>query len=278
MSTPTLAERLGHAPDARLLVVNCDDLGSSHAANVGIERALGTGLATTTTLMAPCAWVPDAVSRCAGFDVGVHLTLNAEWDTCRWRPLTQAGSLVDAEGCLPRTVFEVWENADPREVREECRAQVRRALDLGFDVTHVDSHMGTLQLRADYFEIYLDVAVEFDLPLRLSGPETEALLGFEFRERAADAGIVFPDNFLFVPAVGTRSAIATLEAWPSGVTEVYVHPAIDTPELRAFAPDWEGRVDDLYLVTEDEDFRATLEDADVHLIGYRELRDVQRDR
>ena len=36
----TLAERLGYLPDARLLIVNCDDLGSSHAANLAIARVL----------------------------------------------------------------------------------------------------------------------------------------------------------------------------------------------------------------------------------------------
>ena len=37
-----LAERLGYSPDDRLLIVNCDDLGSSHAANVGVYEACAT--------------------------------------------------------------------------------------------------------------------------------------------------------------------------------------------------------------------------------------------
>ena len=61
-----------------------------------------------------------------------------------------------------------------------------------------------------------------------------------------------------------------------GVTEVYVHPAADTPELRALAPDWSARVDDHHLVTTDRTFRALVERVGAHLIGYRPLRDLMR--
>jgi hypothetical protein len=278
MSQASLAERLGHRPDDRLLIINCDDLGSCHAANVGIFRALREGLATTTTLMAPCPWVPEAAGMHDGEDIGVHLTLNSEWDTCRWRPLTEAESLRDRDGYLPRTVLETWETADLADVHRECRAQILHAMQLGIDVTHLDSHMGTLQLREDYFGVYLELAVEFDLPLRLSGAATEDMLGFEFRGPAADAGILFPDHFVFSPTVGSRQpALDALASLPEGVTEIYVHPAVDTPELRSFAPDWEGRVDDLSLVTESADFSDALAEGGVTLIGYREIRDLQRE-
>ena len=36
----TLAERLGYRPDDRLLIINCDDLGVCHAANVAVYEAL----------------------------------------------------------------------------------------------------------------------------------------------------------------------------------------------------------------------------------------------
>jgi predicted glycoside hydrolase/deacetylase ChbG (UPF0249 family) len=97
----TLAERLGHAPDARLLIVNCDDLGSTHAANVGVYESLRHGIATSATLMVPCPWAREAAARHRGEDVGVHLTLNSEWDEYRWGPITHGPSLVDGEGASP---------------------------------------------------------------------------------------------------------------------------------------------------------------------------------
>jgi chitin disaccharide deacetylase len=274
----TLAERLGYRADDRLLIVNCDDLGSTHAANIGVYESLREGIATSATLMVPCPWARDAAARHRGEDVGVHLTLNAELDHYRWGPITHAPSLLDGDGGFPRTLEDVWDHADLDEVRRELRAQVERAILWGFDVSHIDSHMGSVQLKPEFFDVYLDLAVEFGLPLRLSGASTERTIGFPFRQLAADEGVVFPDNFVLVRSgVGSRRDIerAVMELRP-GVTEVYVHPAVDSPELRAATPDWAARVDDHDLVTRDRSLRTMLERAGVQLVGYRALRDAQR--
>ncbi|MBV9952774.1 MAG: polysaccharide deacetylase family protein [Acidimicrobiia bacterium] len=273
----TLAERLGFDADDRLLIINCDDLGSSHAANSGVFDALRNGLATSATLMVPCPWAREAAARYRGEDVGVHLTLNAEYELYRWGPITQSPSLLGGDGGFPRTVEDVWEHADLDEVRRELRAQVERAILWGFDVTHLDSHMGTLQLRPEFFDIYLDLAVEFGLPLRLSGASTERMVGFPFRKLAEEEGVVFPDHFVLVTGVGSRRSVERVVGdLRPGVTEVYVHPALDTPELRAFAPDWAARVDDHQLVTTDSELAITLQRAGVHRIGFRRLRELQR--
>src|SRR5437763_1230357 len=108
----SIGERLGFAPEDRLLIVNCDDLGSSHAANVAIEAALRDGVATSATLMVPCPWALEGVELCRGFDIGVHLTLTAEYPGYRWRTLTGARSLHDDLGFMPATTEEVWARAD----------------------------------------------------------------------------------------------------------------------------------------------------------------------
>jgi predicted glycoside hydrolase/deacetylase ChbG (UPF0249 family) len=273
----SLAERLGFGAEDRLLIVNCDDLGSSHSANTGVYEALRHGVATSASLMVPCPWARGAAADYRGEDVGVHLTLNAEWDLYRWGPITQAPSLLDGDGGFPRTVTDVWEHADLDEVRRECRAQIERAIYWGFDVSHVDSHMGTLQLRPEFFDIYLDLAAEFGLPLRLSGAETERRIGFPFRSLAAERGVVFPDHFLHVAGVGSRAKLErTLGELRSGVTEAHAHPAHDTPELRAMSPDWRDRVDDHRLLVGDPGLRPALEREGIGLLGYRQLRDLIR--
>ncbi len=260
--------------------MNCDDLGSSYAANVGVYEALRDGAATSATLMVPCPWARGAAAEYRGEDVGVHLTLNAEWDLYRWAPITQAPSLLDGDGGFPRTVTDVWEHADLDEVRRECRAQVERAIFWGFDVSHLDSHMGTLQLRPEFFDVYLDLADEFGLPLRLSGASTERLIGFPFRQLAAERGVVFPDNFVYVTGgVGSREVVdEALSGLEPGVTEAYFHPAVDTPELRAMSPDAQGRVDDHDYLVAPDGLAASVERHGVHLIGYRELREVMSSR
>src|SRR5918996_2473115 len=245
----TLAERLGYGPDDRVLIINCDDLGSCHAANVGIYEALREGVATSASLMVPCPWAREAASRYRGEDVGV-----------------------------PRTQRDLWDHADLDEARRELRAQIERAILWGFDVSHLDSHMGTLQLKAEFFDVYLDLAVDFGLPIRLSDASTERLIGFPFRKLAEEEGIVFPDHFVPVRSgVGSRRAVeAAVHELQPGVTEVNVHPAVDTAELRALTPDWAARVDDHDLVVTDHSLRTMLDRAGAVLIGYRELRDLQR--
>jgi predicted glycoside hydrolase/deacetylase ChbG (UPF0249 family) len=278
MAAPaTLAERLGHPPDAKLLIVHCDDLGSTRSANVAVYEALRDGVATSASLMVPCPWARDAAAMYRGEDVGVHLTLNAEWENYRWGPCTRAPSLLDGNGGFPQTIEDVWDHADIDEVRKECRAQVERAIYWGFDVSHLDSHMGTLQLRADFFDVYLELAVEFRLPLRMLGASLERGVGFPYRRLAAEEGVVFPDHFVYAGLGNARRRIekAVFDLRP-GVTEVFVHPAVDTDELRASHPDWAARVEDHAFVTHDPAFRALLERAGVVRIGFRELRDLMR--
>ena len=276
MAPATLAERLGHPADARLLIINCDDLGSSRSANVAIYEALRDGLATSATLMVPCPWARDAAAMYRGEDVGVHLTLNAEWETYRWGPITHSPSLLDGDGGFPRTVQDAWDHADLDEVRKECRAQIERAIYWGFDVSHLDAHMGTLQLRADFFDVYLEMAVEFTLPLRMAGGSAERLVGFPFRRLAAEEGVIFPDHFVYTRVGSQREIEKALFDLRPGVTEAYLHPAIDTDELRASHPDWARRVEDHALLTADPAFADLVERAGATLIGYRELRDLQR--
>ena len=170
----------------------------------------------SASLMVPCPWARGAAAGYRGDDVGVHLTVNAEFDLYRWGPITHAPSLLDGDGGFPRTVEDVWDHADLDEVRRECRAQIERAILWGFDVSHLDAHMGTMQIKSEFFDVYLDLAVEFKLPLRLSGADTEGLIGFPFRSLAAEEGVVFPDDFVYVPGVGSRQilldAIAGLQA------------------------------------------------------------------
>ncbi len=273
---PTLAERLGYPADAKLLIVNADDLGFCHSANVGVYDTLRTGLVTSASLMVPAPWAREAAARYRGEDVGVHLTVNAEWELYRWGPVTHAPSLLGGDGGFPRTVEDVWDHADLDEVRRECRAQIERAILWGFDVSHLDAHMGALQMRPEFFDVYLDLAVDFRLPLRLLGPATEERLGFPAREVAEDAGVVFTDQMLFYSGVGARKVLADLADLAPGVTELHLHPAVDSAELRAIAPDWAARVDDHRLVCDDGALRRAVEEAGATLIGFRALRQLAR--
>jgi predicted glycoside hydrolase/deacetylase ChbG (UPF0249 family) len=272
-----LAERLGHPPDAKLLIVTADDLGLCHSSNVGVFDVLHTGLVTSASLMVPCPWAREAAARYRGEDIGVHLSLTAEHPYYRWGPITHAPSLLGGDGGFPATMADFWEHADLDEVRRECRAQIERAILWGFDVSHLSAHMGTLQWRPEFFDVYLDLSLEFALPLRMAGRSVTDLLGFPAREVAAEAGVVFTDDTVEPTAVGSRELFEKhLPSLAPGVTEIRLHPAVDSGELRAIATDWEERVDDHRMVCGEETLRALVAAHGVVLVGYRALRELAR--
>jgi hypothetical protein len=281
----SLAERLGFAADTPVLMVTADDLGASHAANVGVYESLRVGLATSASLMVPGPWAREAASRYRGEDIGVHLTLNAEHDLVRWGPITHAPSLLDGDGGFPRTVGDLAEHADVEEVRRECRAQIERAVYWGFDVSHVSSHLGAMERRPELFDVALELCVEFGLPLRLPDAGQQADMGFPFRDLAASEGVLSPDRLIRLPSppgprrdrpAARRAIERCLFDLRPGVTEVCVRPAVDSGELRALAPDWAARVDDLDVTVSDRSIAALAARAGAVLTGYRALRDLQR--
>jgi predicted glycoside hydrolase/deacetylase ChbG (UPF0249 family) len=272
----SLVERLGYPSGAKLVIINGDELGLTHSSNIGVYDALRHGAATSASMMVPAPWGRDAAAQYRGEDVGVHLTLNSEWDTYRWGPITHSPSLLDGDGGFPRTVADIWDHADVDEVRKECRAQVERAIYWGFDVSHIDTHLGALQARPEFFDVYLELAVDFRLPLRLAGESTQRQIGFPFRKLAAEEGVVFPDHFVAARAGAQRAIERALFELAPGVTEIQTHPAMDTDELRAACTDWPGRVQDHAYLRHDPSLADLLERAGAILLGYRELRDLQR--
>jgi predicted glycoside hydrolase/deacetylase ChbG (UPF0249 family) len=274
---PTAAERLDVPPDTKLLLLHCAELGFCHAANVAVFQSLREGIGTTGSLLVPAPWAREAAARYRGEDVGVRLALNAEHDLYRWGPITQAPSLLDGDGGFPRTATDLWDHADLDEVRRECRAQVERAVLWGIDVSHLDTHLDAMLLRPEFFDVYLELALDFGLPLRMLGADAEPNVGFPLRQLAADEGVLFADRFVTLPVRHPGEAL--LELLPTlepGLTEVSLRPAIDTPELRAITTDWEERVANHIVLVDDRGLGTAIEDAGVVPIGFRELRDAMR--
>ncbi len=273
----SLAERLGHSADTKLLIISCDDLGSCHAANIGVYAAMRDGVATCASLMVPAPWARHAASAADGDDLGVHLTLNCEYETYRFGPITHAPSLLSGEGGFPRDVPDLWEHADPAEVLRECRAQIERAVAWGIDVSHLTPHLTSITLRPEFFDVYLELATEFRLPVRLPSTISADQAGFPFRRLAEQEGVVFPDHFDHDWRAGSRDRVyEAIRQLQPGVTEIHVQPTIDSPEVRALSSQAEGWIDDLALVTTDHTLRELIRDSGAVLIGYRRLRDAMR--
>jgi chitin disaccharide deacetylase len=284
--TKSTAERLGYAADARVLILNADDFGMCHDQNEGVIRGLQEGLFTSSTILVTCPWFEEAAEYARNYpsaDLGVHLTLTAEWDRYKWGPVSgrdAVPSLVDARGYLWQTVPQVYDHARLDEAEAELRAQIEKVFAAGIDATHLDSHMGTLQLRADYHEIYARLADEYRLPIRLA---SRRRLGTEGMGAILDqldaAGVVTPDHLVFY---GPSSVPETESYWTNlirtlkqGVTEILCHPALARDELKTCARDAMQRDADFRYFTSDKT-RQLIKDEGVEMVGFRELRDLMR--
>ena len=285
---PSLAERLGYKPTDKLLIVNGDDAGMCHTANLATTEALEKGLMRCSTIMVPCPWFPEIAAYAKAHpdkDFGVHLCHTSEWGKYRWGPVApreQVPGLIDAEGYLWRDVLEVYAHATPEQALVEGRAQIRRALAAGIDVTHIDSHMGTLQLHPDYVKSYLQLAVEFDLPLRMASQETLARLGHpEMRKEFAAKGVLFTDYFVYDELKDEKADVRgfwlkIVKNLKPGVTELYIHAGLPSDELKAITGSWPTRSQEFETFTRDEEMKQIVADQKITLIGYRPLRDLQR--
>ena len=155
------------------IVLHQDDVGMCHGANVAFAELSKLGSITSGSVMVPCPWFAEAANIAASdsrLDLGVHLTLTAEKEFYRWRPLStskQNSGLFDDQGFMWRDVTSVRRNANIDAVNIELRAQIDLAIAHGVDVTHLDAHMGAT-LSPEFCSIYIDLGVEYKLPILIT--------------------------------------------------------------------------------------------------------------
>lgn len=171
----TYAEKLGYPKGTKLLILHVDDVGMSFDSNEGAINAMTKGVASSCSVMMPCPWVPAFVQYMKehpGIDAGLHLTLTSEWKGYRWGPLSGKNvtpGLVDKEGALWPGVADVVQHASADEVEKEIKAQLERARAMGFEPTHLDTHMGTLLATPEFAQRYVKLGIENHIPVMVPG-------------------------------------------------------------------------------------------------------------
>ena len=162
----TLLAALG-LPAPRALVPHVDDLGASHGANLAFLDLVRQRRVTCGAVMVPGPWfdeIADAASADPALDIGVHLTLTSEWDTCRWAPISttsRASGLIDDDGCFWRDVASLARHMVAEAAEAELRAQIERAM-AAFQPTHIDAHMAAAMLPG-LLDVHVRLGLEFGL-------------------------------------------------------------------------------------------------------------------
>ena len=226
------------------VIVHVDDVGMCHGANRALAELSAAGAVDGGSVMVPCPWfseVVDMTERQDGLDLGIHLTLNAEKDHYRWRPLTAptpASGLVDQDGFLWQTVALLREHCHPEAAEAEMRAQIDLAQERGIRLTHLDAHMFAA-LSPEYCEGYLRIGDDYGLPIMLTETfdgrsmpvHLEGVDEEPYRDvvrRARGAGRVVFDSLIetdWAPVASPRSTLERLfGAVGEGLTYMALHP------------------------------------------------------
>jgi hypothetical protein len=281
---PALRE-LGFTPQDRVAIVHADDLGMCEATVDAFFELADAGLVSSGAVMVPCPWFPAAAARCrdrCDLDVGVHLTLTSEWSGYRWGPISTrdpSSGLLDDEGYFHRNQ-DAWGAIDRGAARAEMTAQVDRALAAGIDVTHVDTHMCSV-LHAGLVDDYCGLGRAHRVPVLLVRQAAWlARLPEACVAACEEEGVPIFDHVRAMPldAPATdRLAIARrcFDELPAGLSYVIAHPAADTPELRAIAPDWRQRVADFETFGDPRLVRH-VRALGIEVVGWRPFRDAIR--
>lgn len=294
----------------KYLIINADDFGMCRAGNLAVFDLLKSGGITSSTIMAPCGWAPEAckfAKENPQFAIGVHLTLTSEWSNYRWAPVSASNteSLRDEDGYMFKESDEVEKNVDIDEVEAEIRAQIERLKKLGLTPSHLDNHMGSLYGietgRFELLNLVLDIAGEYGLPFRFPGTFTDdqlnnTMLDIKIDKKiimglfekitayAKSRGVITPDYLIPGEWTGPqkdsyenyREYIYELnKTFPEGVTETYIHPALECDELKGTSSVWERRVWE-YKLFSDPKTKQHIESCGIKLINYRDLAEMRK--
>ncbi len=276
----------------RYVIIHADDAGMSHSVNRATIAAMEQGIVSSASIMVPCPWFKEFAAYAKAHpekDFGIHLTLNSEWEIYRWGPVIgrdKAPSLVDSEGYLWDNVAQVAENAEAAEVKAELRAQVKRALDFGVPLTHLDTHMGAVVSRPDLIEVYVELGVEFDLPvffLRNPGlavaDEAVRARGMQLIEELDKHKLPVLDSMTQLYSGGafeerkTQYLRAIADSKP-GVQYLILHCGYDDAELQAITSSSKIRDSDRRIFT-DPDFIEAVKKTGVEVVTWKQVREMR---
>lgn len=306
----TYAERLGFPKGSKVIILHVDDVGMSWDSNRGAIQAMENGVANSLSIMMPCPWVPAFVhymKEHPNVDAGLHLTLTSEWKDYRWPPLSgrpAVPGLVDQEGALWRSVELVAQHASPDEVETEIREQVRRAREMGFEPTHLDSHMGTLFATPEFIQRYVKVGIETKIPLMFPGGHATMIAKTisapaELQQQLKatgkkiwDAGLPVLDDLHNVSydfeypkdenlsdeqlrKLATTQYIETMRQLKPGLSMVIMHCTSPSEVFKHIGSSGRVRKADMLAMT-DPAFRKFLKDEKIILTTWRELKQLRQ--
>lgn len=271
-NSKTWAERLGYPAGKRVIILHADDSGMCAEANAAMIAYVEKEQIQSSSVMMPCPYADSVMAWYKAHpekDIGLHLTLTSEWKTYRWPPLAGVGNvptLVDPDGFMWRDVRSVVQHADAKEVETELRAQIEHASALGVYPGHMDTHMGTVYGSLEFTKIYLQLAMEYNIPamvIEFTGPIVQKFRsqGYPITDELVSyiSNYTLPklDDFWSVPDGNSyddkkSKFMHLVQSLPPGLHEIIFHPSIETAHLKSITNSWQQRVWEAQMFSDTE--------------------------
>ena len=207
----------------KYLLIRCDDFGMNHSVNLAIEKVINSGIPFSTSVMFACPWYQEAIDILKAHPevgVGIHLTLNSEWQNYRWGPTLgkeAVPSLVDSNGFFFPSRGKLFAN-NPQidEIEKELRSQIDRAMRSGIRIDYLDYHMGAAVETPELRKLVEELAKEYGL----------GMSGY-FNEQYS--------SITYAAPLGTKtdSLLMHISNLKDGVNLQVFHVGVDNPEMSA---------------------------------------------
>ncbi|HEX3844631.1 MAG TPA: hopanoid biosynthesis-associated protein HpnK [Steroidobacteraceae bacterium] len=280
----------------KFLIVTADDFGLHAAVNSAVAQAAREGVLTAASLMVGAPAAADAVRIARGLpdlSVGLHLVLADGWSVLPQRSIP---ALVDSQGRFGNSMVRDGVRffalpAVRRQLEAEIRAQFQAFAGTGLPLDHVNAHKH-FHLHPTLLEMLLRIGGEFGVPgVRLprepawvarrtggtiAGPAVAGLLSpwlAIMRRRLRAAHMAHNDYLFGLSASGAMNEARLLEILgklPDGVTEIYLHPAVESGAAIAASMSGYRHADELAALLSPR-VRAALAASGAQTGGFRRL-------
>jgi chitin disaccharide deacetylase len=238
----------------------------------------------------PCPWALEITSYVKDhpdLDVGIHLTLNAEWELYKWGGITssdQISSLLDKNNYFYSSVEDLGKTAKGAEAEKELRAQIDKVIASGVQPTHLDTHMGSVLANPELIKVYMNLSEIYHLPI-LFPRQYLSWLPPEVAKTMESKIFLLDNLFMLDRKMITGKWIdayrKAIEEMKPGLNEMIVHLAVDNEEMQAISKGHDDygsawRQHDLDLVLSNE-FKDLLKTNHIILIGWKQVRDLMNE-
>lgn len=249
------------------LIINADDYGLSKGVSLGIIKAMKEGIVRDTSILVNSPNFEESVILAKEYginELGIHLTLSFKKPIL---PSNEVKTIVDEQGNFYRRINEVQKNFSMDEVEKELRAQMDKFFETGLKLNHIDGHHHFYVYNNDIYNLVMDLAKEYKVPMRSCG--------HLFNDKLKSNGVESTDYFygeFYDEKVSEDTIINILEKHKDEdcTLELMSHPAIVDEDLVNFTTYSYKRESELSVLTSKR-LLNYIEENNIELISFKAI-------